>query len=375
MTTRKQEATAATVAMKGGGYYSESTRGAKDVIDRASILLMESIDHIEKPANGRPVQIADMGAADGGTSKETVYNLVRKLKKRWPEKQIVVTYTDLPSNDYSQLFKNMAGMTDTPEFTYTRDFDGVFVHGSGTSFHQQILSDESLDIGFSATAMHWISDRPCMIDNHVHMVGAKGETLDQFAQQAATDWERILLARAREMAVGGRFAFVNFCIDEQGRYLGNTGGVNMFDTFHQLWAAMHQQGKIGYQEYIDATFPQFYRTPDEFAAPMMNKASAVYKAGLRLVSSTTALVPCPYRTKFDNSPAMSPRDYAVSLIPTMRSWSETVFKTALDEDRSEEDKTQLVDEFYQSYEDLIASDPDGHAMDYIHCYMMVEKIK
>ena len=29
--------------------------------------------------------------------------------------------------------------------------------------------------------------------------------------------------------------------------------------------------------------------------------------------------------------------------------------------------------FYQRYEDMVAQDPTGHAMDYIHCYLAIEK--
>ena len=70
---------------------------------------------------------------------------------------------------------------------------------------------------------------------------------------------------------------------------------------------------------------------------------------------------------------MSSRDYAASLIPTMRSWSETVFKTAL-EKRNPDEITRIVDQFYNSYQDEIASDPEGHAMDYIHIIMDIEKV-
>ena len=58
--------------MKGGGYYSESTRGAKDVIDNASGMLMDAVAALPEPAPGRPIQIADYGAADGGTSKKSI---------------------------------------------------------------------------------------------------------------------------------------------------------------------------------------------------------------------------------------------------------------------------------------------------------------
>ena len=79
--------------------------------------------------------------------------------------------------------------------------------------------------------MHWLSRKPCDIPDHVHAVGATGAVLEAFQQQAADDWQAILLRRAAELAPGGRLVLVNFGVDEEGRYLGNTGGVNMFDTF------------------------------------------------------------------------------------------------------------------------------------------------
>ena len=70
---------------------------------------------------------------------------------------------------------------------------------------------------------------------------------------------------------------------------------------------------------------------------------------------------------------MSSRDYATSLIPTMRSWSETVFKTAL-EKRNPDEITRIVDQFYNSYMEEISNSPDGHAMDYIHIVMDIQKV-
>ena len=65
--------------------------------------------------------------------------------------------------------------------------------------------------------MHWISSRPCMIADHVQAVGAAPAEQERFRAQAMRDWETILLARARELRAGGRLAFANFCIDEEGQ--------------------------------------------------------------------------------------------------------------------------------------------------------------
>ena len=361
--------------MKGGGYYSESTRGAKDVIDNASGMLLDAVAALPAPQPGRPIQIADFGAADGGTSKKTIRDTVAAIRGRFPDQQILVTYTDLASNDFSTLFKSMQGLDGQTENAYYTEFDGVFVHACGIGFHNQLIPDASLSLGFSATAMHYISEKPCEIPDHVHMVGTSGAPLDAFAERAAKDWENILLARARELVPGGRLVFMNFGKDEQGRYLGGTDGIDMFDTFDRLWKALAEKGRITQQEYVNATFSQFYRTKEEFSAPLVDTSSPVHAAGLRLISAHTGLVRCPYRAAFEASNgAMSAREFAVSYIPTLRSWSETVFASALDGSRPAAERAAIVDEFYQSYEDLVAANPDGHAMDYIHCYLAIEKV-
>ena len=53
------QGTARTMAMKGGGYYSQRTRGAKDVIDNAAGMLVEAADAISPPDKGRPIILAD----------------------------------------------------------------------------------------------------------------------------------------------------------------------------------------------------------------------------------------------------------------------------------------------------------------------------
>ena len=70
---------------------------------------------------------------------------------------------------------------------------------------------------------------------------------------------------------------------------------------------------------------------------------------------------------------MSKKDFADSLIPTTRSWSETVFRTALSE-RDKKESNEIIDSFYENYRTEVEKDPDGHAMDYIHIIMEIEKV-
>ena len=368
------QGTARTMAMKGGGYYSQRTRGAKDVIDNAAGMLIEAADAISPPGKRMPITLADFGAADGGTSVNALRKCIERIRERFPGTQIQVSYTDLPSNDFSALFKNLLGFGSLTSNTYLTDIEDVYVNACGIGFHKQLMPDASLDIGFSATAMHYISEKPCPIGNHVHMVGASEETLAAYAEQARQNWNDLLVARAKELRPGGRLVMLNFGIDEEGRYLGNTGGVNMFNTFASIWKGMRDEDIISREEFINTSFPQYYRTVEEFCAPFKDNDSPVYKAGLRLVSAETGVVGCPYRRAFDKAgSAMSAREFAESYVPTLRSWSEAVFLSGLNEARPMEERHQIVDTFYQRYEDRVASDSSGHAMDYVHCYLAVKK--
>ena len=229
------------LSMKGAGYYSKKTAGAKNAIDSIQEILEKAIFSL---SHAETLRFADFGAADGGTSQELWFNLIKLLRSKGDNRAIEIIYTDLASNDFSTLFKKMQGMHGEKDLAYQRLFDNVFVHGCGTGFHQQLLAAGSLSLGFSATAMHYVSEKPCQINNHVHMVGADISEKKQFMAQAAKDWESILLSRAKELTPGGRFVCMNFGIDEKNRYLGNTGGHSMFDRFNHHWRAHLDRGII-----------------------------------------------------------------------------------------------------------------------------------
>ncbi|MBZ9661167.1 class I SAM-dependent methyltransferase [Mesorhizobium sp. ESP-6-4] len=359
------------IAMRGAGYYSTNTVGAKYVIDKVGDLVVKAVAGMPRLADGQPFAVADFGAADGGTSMDMMRRLVSAVREREPDRAISITYTDLPHNDFSTLFRLSQGLLGTSAEVPLAETPGLYIFGSGTSFYRQILPDNSLSFGFSATAMHWISKRPCMIADHVQAVGATEAERAQFRAQGLRDWETILLARARELRPGGRLALANFCVDEEGRYLGHTTGVDMFDSFARHWRDLLAAGRISEAEYVNATFQQFYKTPDEFAAPFRDPVSPVSQAGLRLENIFTMVTPCPYAEAFRVH--RNGQDFARAYVPTLRSWSETVFANALDPSRPANDRAAIVDDLYGAYEAEVAHAPEGHRMDYVHCVAEIVK--
>jgi len=296
------------------------------------------------------------------------------LRASGDRRPVEILYSDLASNDFSTLFRSMQGMDENSRWAYQETFEDVFVHGCGTGFHKQLVSSGTLSLGFSATAMHYVSEKPCQIMNHVHMVGADKTEKEKFEKQALDDWESILTARSSELKPGGRFICINFGIDEQGRYLGNTGGNSMFDSFERHWKNHMDNDIITREEYVAATFPQHYRTVEEFSKPFLGTNCLADKLGLKLNNCFTKLTKCPYRMLYDhNEVNTEPTEFAKDFIPTTRSWSETVFRSAL-KGRHAKEIDGIIDSFYKSYEDEVACNPIDHSMDYVHIVMDIERL-
>ena len=371
------------ITMRGAGYYSDNTVGAKAVIEAAGEHVAEALSAMNLAAMNlaamdlaaaeQPFAIADMGAADGGTSLDLIRRTVATVRAASPSRPITVTYTDLPFNDFSVLFRRLHGLLgDAATAAPLGEEPGVFTFASGTSFYRQIFPDNTLSLGFSATAMHWLSTGAGPIVDHVQAVGASPDERASYRRQAKVDWETILLARARELVPGGRLVLANFCEDEGGRYLGGTGGVDMFDTFAKHWRALARAGTITEAEYRAGTLQQFYKTVDDFTAPFADADTPVRRAGLRLERVSTRVTGCPYAADFRRHGDAAA--FAKAYIPTLRSWTESTFFSALSSGRTLVERQGIVDRFYASYEADVAAAPAGHAMDYVHCFMTIAKV-
>ena len=126
-----QKSTARFMAMKGSGYYSKATIGAKHVMDNASGMVVDAVDRMQLADDGSIFRVSDMGSADGGTSVDLWRTVLSHVRAKVPSRPIEIVYTDLPRNDFSQTFRNALGLAG--EESYAQTVPGVYVLASGTS--------------------------------------------------------------------------------------------------------------------------------------------------------------------------------------------------------------------------------------------------
>lgn len=284
-----------------------------------------------------------------------------------------VGFEDQPNNDFKSLFYLANGKEELPvpcpPLTST---PGIYFHAVGRSFFEQCFPRGSVDVAMSYTALHWLSELPTTILDHVHHTGTEDTAVQgQYAEQAAKDWKKILSHRAAELKPGGQMVISTLAKDPRGHYLGwngEKGFANMFDELNACWAEMRAEGRISQQEYEEASFANYYRNEEELLAPFEGSSSSGGVGcvpGLRLKKLDWRKQTCPFGRG---------EDTPLSLVLTVRSWSNSTFLSALDaEHREAEERTALVDELYGRYERRIAADPKHHTMDYVHAYIHFEK--
>lgn len=366
------QATGSSIAMLGDGFYSNVSLGPKAVIDKSLDLVLRALAELDLNAERQaPLVLADFGAADGGTSLDLINAAVDWVRSRYSQLPISLYYTDLPGADFATLFNMMNGDVIDRQSPVKTHAD-VHAYCTGLSFYKPLLPRGTLDLGFSASAMHYLSVMPGIIQNHIHAVGASPEEDALFKSVALNDWETILLKRSHELATGGRLIMANFCVDDAGRYLGNTGGVNMFDTYNELWAGMRDDGVISRLEYTQTAFQQYYKSLRDTLAPFQQETSPVYQSGLVLERFETAIVECPFRLAFERGD-LAVAEFASQFVNTHRSWTETTFRAGLSVERPAQQIEEILDELYARYRQTVIDAPTGHGKDLLHVYLTATK--
>ncbi|TCD58258.1 SAM-dependent methyltransferase [Synechococcus sp. BS55D] len=342
------------IAMTTG--YSAQTEGARLCIDAASDWALTCVEQLNDQNHH---VLVDYGAADGGTAVGHWNRVLDHLHAQQPGAHLTLIGNDLPSNDNVALAANLALQIPRPP--------KPTVLVSARSFYEPTTAPGTVSFGFSATAMHWLSQSPGPLPRHTHVLAScDAEALERFTAQAMQDWTAILELRSRELQVGGRLLTVNLSRDEEGRYLGHNGGKtrNVHDQLHQIWRELADEGAISEEQYRNGTVLNFYKSPEEFMAPLKDATSAPYRNGLRLVDERTVHVSCPYRKRWNDDGNTAA--FAAGLMATIRSWSRHSFASSAGD--------AAADAVFQRLEQRIADAPSEWSLDYVEHHQMMERV-
>ena len=248
------------VPMNSGSYTATSRLQAAG-LRRAITLFEQAAQVVPIPRSPRPVVIADYGAATGHNSLLPIGAAIDVLRKRpTTEHSVLVTHTDVPENDFTELFRTLS---DDPD-TYLKKDHASFASAVGRSFYSQILPSNSVNLAWSAWSIQWLARTPRPIPDHVMVAYSRDdEVRTAYARQAAHDWHEFVAFRGRELSPGGRLVVMTMGIGEDGEF----GYRPLLDATMDTLAELVARELVSEEEVHGMAIPVAGRRARDFLSP------------------------------------------------------------------------------------------------------------
>lgn len=243
--------------------YTAASRLQAAGLQRAITLFEQAAEVVPIPRSPRPIVIADYGAATGHNSLLPIGAAIATLRTRTrPEHSVLVTHTDVPENDFTELFRTLS---DDPD-TYLKKDKASFASAVGRSFYSQVLPSNSVNLAWSAWAIQWLARVPMPIPDHVLVAYSADEAVRAaYAKQAARDWHEFVAFRGRELTPGGRLVVMTIGIAEDG----DVGFGPLLDAIAATLADLAAQDLVTEDELHEMTIPIVGRQASDFRSPFL----------------------------------------------------------------------------------------------------------
>jgi hypothetical protein len=307
------------------------------------------------PAQPSCVRIVDYGCSGGRNSHDPLRTMIEALRSRFPQIRAECVLQDLPANNWDQVMLHEA-----PRLMATLA-GRAHVLCSGTSFYNQVFADQSVDLGYSYVAAHFLSDtRP--LPSHVLMHEASGDERAAWTAQAARDWEQFLLCRARELKRGGRLMISTMSRD--------ASGYSWQQFSHLVWESIQNaraRGSLTRREADALCIPAALRSEAEILAPFLSRSAVAHQLE-------------PTRLEFARTEVDGERNLpAAFLAPRIRLriesvWGGMFLRQLVRLDRRRIEAQAVLREVWDSFEELLLKDTSRGWLDMRSFYLEVTRM-
>jgi cyclopropane-fatty-acyl-phospholipid synthase len=346
--------------MKGGGYYDDHSEYQRATAASAGRFISESVAGVLLPDADQTFVIADYGSATGRNSVASVRVAVDAVRAGRPNQPVAVVHNDLPTNDWNELFANVASAPDS----YTRAVGPpVLALASAVSFFEPAAPSRSVHLGVSFSAAHWLRTQPAVVvPDGFYFSEATGDARAMLAEQAAADWVCFLSARAADLAPGGRLVVQMVGTDSASAPAG--AGVtarNLMLAMSQVADELVASGLLDRACVDRYVLPVYARTPAEARRPFEGQGAELRDV-FELIECRTDRVANPYLQTF-----YADRDataYARSYTAFVRAFTESSLREDLFSPGSPgRDPEALLDQYFARLTDRFAADPERDAFE------------
>jgi hypothetical protein len=348
----------ATTGMKGAGYYDQHSTAQLCSILALEDWVDDAVANLPLPPPAQPVTILDLGSSEGGNAIRLMAAVVEGLRQR-TDQPVQMIYSDLASNDFNQLFANLAAARRVGLFPA-----GVYPSAVGGSFYGPLLPPGTVHLATSFNAILWLDQLPTVpVPNFVVYrrphpprpgLTESPEATAGFRRQAEEDLVRFLECRARELVPGGKLLIATPGDTDEACVCDG-----LFDVLNDACLDLVAAGSLEREEYERLTMPCYYRTVAELLAPLERDDSPL--RGAFTVDRAVALeVATPYIVAFRRDGDVAA--YAGAYTGFLRAISEPVVRAALNEPAAQ---TATVESLYERVHARLLAEPERYVWHYI----------
>mmetsp|Transcript_10637 Transcript_10637/g.10670 ORF Transcript_10637/g.10670 Transcript_10637/m.10670 type:complete len:262 (+) Transcript_10637:3-788(+) len=241
--------------------YNEGSLHQRLQLLKASDVFIDSLNHVSSLTNEQIV-IADYGSSEGYNSMVFLRQTLSKFREN-SSSPVLVIHNDLPDNNWVKTFKTILEF----EESYIK-LPNVYFSAIGRSFYDQILPNNSVNIGLSSASLHWLSQPISAPDNCIPSASNDSEFKALASKIAHNDLVTLLHQRHKELVNSGRLVI---------QFLNETISTAATSTIINITTEnAFAKGIITEEEKRNITIPMYGRTSEE-VQNALNEVSELYR--------------------------------------------------------------------------------------------------
>lgn len=258
-----------TTGMKGAGFYDGNSSAQLASIELVADWIAGAVAELALPPQGEPITVLDLGSSEGRNAMLAMAAVVQAVRKRRPEQPIQTIYSDLPSNNFNGLFRNLqeARQADT-------SWAEVYASAVAGSFYGQLVPPGTVHFATCFNAVLWLDQlppvavpnfvcyrrpHPCQMD-----LATSADVVIAFGKRAERDLLHFLEARARELVPGGKLLIVTPGDTPEQRTCDG-----LYDVLNDACLDLVATGRVARARYERLTIPVYFRTLAELRTEFM----------------------------------------------------------------------------------------------------------
>jgi hypothetical protein len=344
--------------MKGAGYYDRHSAAQLSSIQVLQDWVEDAVADLPLPAPPRPVTVLDLGCSEGRNAMHGMATIVKRLRRRTD--QVVQTiYSDLPSNNFNQLFANLEQVQSERHFP-----TGIYPSAVGGSFYGPLVPSGTVHLATCFNSIQWLDQLPpvrlpnCIAYRRPHPprpgLAVAPEVTAAFQRQAEQDLVRFLECRAGELVPGGKLLLASPGDTDEARVADGFA-----DVLNDACLDMVAAGRLRREHYERLTMPVYFRTVAELLAPLERAGSPV--RGAFTVDRAGALeVPAPFVVELRRGGDAT--EYARTFTGFTRAITEPVIRAALEQS---EGAAVTIERLYERVAARLLAEPERYSWRYL----------